>query len=150
MCSFRITPLCLICWISACIYGAAVAEGQKAPMKKDDSDIRPIVLKGHVEEVRHVVFSPDDKMIASTGRDGTVVLWDVATAKEVRRLPQNKNYIAELAFSPDGKTLATYGRFYDGKVRVWDVQSGTLRYEFEQRVVGAGFDKHGCASGVCA
>jgi WD40 repeat protein len=62
--------------------------------------------------------------------DGTVRLWDVATGKEMKRLPRNKNYIAELAFSPDGKTLATYGRFYDYKVRVWDVTTGKLRYQF--------------------
>jgi WD40 repeat protein/HEAT repeat protein/tRNA A-37 threonylcarbamoyl transferase component Bud32 len=48
-----------------------------------------------------VVFSPDSKQLAA-GR-ATTVLWDVATKAEVRTLKGE----GRLAFSPDGKNLAT-------------------------------------------
>ena len=51
-----------------------------------------------------------------------VVLWDVAGRREVRRLTGHTSGIWSIAFSPDGRTLATAGS--DPVARLWDVATG--------------------------
>jgi WD40 repeat protein len=57
---------------------------------------------------QHVVPSPDGKLLASdTYQEGPVRLWDAKTGKEVATLdPGSRNWPLQIAFSPDGKTLA--------------------------------------------
>jgi RNA polymerase sigma factor (sigma-70 family) len=74
-------------------------------------------------------FAPDGKLLASAGADSNVRLWDPATARELAQLEGHAGYIVGLAFSPDGKWLATTGEPYLGEngiradrtVRLWDV-----------------------------
>jgi WD40 repeat protein len=40
-------------------------------------------LRGHIDELESVAFSPDGKILASGGKDGTVRFWDVASRKEI-------------------------------------------------------------------
>jgi dipeptidyl aminopeptidase/acylaminoacyl peptidase len=54
-----------------------------------------------------MAFSPDSKMLCCTdGRDG-IDLWEVQTGQLRRRWHADANYIGLVAFSPDGKTLAS-------------------------------------------
>jgi WD40 repeat protein len=77
----------------------------------------------------NVVFAPDGKSLASSGKEGLVRLWETATGKEVRRFAAHTAdglaYVNALAFSPDGKTLLGGGG--DGTARLWDVATGTER-----------------------
>jgi WD40 repeat protein len=41
------------------------------------------MLRGHTAEVEAASFSPDGKLLASGGKDGTFRLWDLASRKEV-------------------------------------------------------------------
>jgi WD40 repeat protein len=57
------------------------------------------------EEIRHVAFAPAGGTLASVTRDGTIQLWSTATGKKLRRFKEAG--ADQLAFAPDGKTLAS-------------------------------------------
>jgi hypothetical protein len=47
------------------------------------------------------------------------------------RSPWHEGPVVSLACSPDGRTVCSAGR--DGRVRVWDLATGELRWQFERR-----------------
>jgi WD40 repeat protein len=66
--------------------------------------------------VNSLSVSRDGRLAAGTA-DGTIRLWDVHTAGELASMHGHTQAVAALAFSPDGKTLASCGR--DGDARLW-------------------------------
>ncbi len=71
--------------------------------------------------VEVVAFAPDGKTLAMASREGTVHLWDVATAKVLQSLKGHSSAVQAMTFSPDGRTLASGG--VDQMVRLWNVQT---------------------------
>jgi WD40 repeat protein len=65
--------------------------------------------------------SPDGKFVAR-GVDKVVSIFDAATRKEVLRFAGHTDRVSALAFSPDGKLLASGS--LDKSVRLWDVAIG--------------------------
>jgi WD40 repeat protein/predicted Ser/Thr protein kinase len=94
-------------------------------------------LRGHTACVAALAFSPDGQRLASASLDlgileryrhpdrpppprGEVILWDVTSGKELRRL----GGFACVSFSPDGKAVATGG----SAPKVWDAATGEERF----------------------
>src|SRR5262249_50668656 len=78
-------------------------------------------FKDHRGTVSGVAFSPDGKRLASAGEDGTVVMRDVTTDREIFRL-RVPAPARTVVFSADGRRLATVSG--DKTVTVWDAARG--------------------------
>jgi len=70
-----------------------------------------------------IAFSPDGRLVATSGIDPLVHIWDVRTGKLVRELEQNVgNAVWALDFSPDSSIIVISGG--DGFASLWDVATG--------------------------
>jgi WD40 repeat protein len=120
-------------------------------------------LRKHIEGIGSIAWSPDGRLLASGAGDGTIIIWDVKTEQPLLTLlgcPQPKGdppapqppceprtssevlsgYIdgaTSVAWSPDGKTLATAGfgfhtsQEYVEAVRLWDINAAKLVATFK-------------------
>ena len=66
--------------------------------------------KGGINKIQ---YSPDNRFLA-------VHLWDVDTGKLIKILPGHSRRVWQVAFSPDGNTIASGSG--DGTVLLWDVR----------------------------
>jgi WD40 repeat protein len=66
-----------------------------------------------------ITFSPDGRLVAMSGTNRTITVWDTETGELKAKLKGGNDGISGFAFSPDGKTAATRN-FLDKSVRLWD------------------------------
>ncbi|HEU4833663.1 MAG TPA: hypothetical protein VFS90_04580 [Pyrinomonadaceae bacterium] len=131
----------------------------------DDSTVRvwkvatgePVkVLRGHTAAVSEVIFSPDQIHFATEAADERAMIWSLDSDKaiEVTGLTGSK---AALAFSPDGKLLATEGGpgtelgvlpEGDYPATVWEVATGKMKFMLrghKDYIAGVSFSPDGNA-----
>jgi WD40 repeat protein len=68
-----------------------------------------------------MAFSPDSRLLAASGSGAqpTVRIWDAASGKEVHRFTGHEGEVTNLAFSPDGRRLASGSM--DTTILIWDI-----------------------------
>lgn len=82
----------------------------------------------HGYEVLSLDVSSDNERFASAGGDRSAFLWDVASARTIRRFGGGSQHghssrVNSVRFAGEGDSLLVSGGF-DTTVRVWDVRSG--------------------------
>ncbi|HLN26171.1 MAG TPA: sigma-70 family RNA polymerase sigma factor [Gemmataceae bacterium] len=91
-------------------------------------------FKDHNDWVMAVAFAPDGTTAASAcgSNDPLIRLWNVKTGKELRSFeahePAGNTAIVSIAYSPDGRMLASAG--FGETVHLWEVATGKERCRF--------------------
>jgi RNA polymerase sigma factor (sigma-70 family) len=88
-----------------------------------------------------VAFHPNGKTVAAAA-DG-IRLWDVKSAREVAVLGGHLSGVSQVAFAPDGKTLAAA---HGNAILLWDIATGKERQQLpghHAEVTGLTLSRHG-------
>jgi WD40 repeat protein len=80
------------------------------------------LYRGTYDDVYSVSFNPDRTILATSGQDKTIRLWDVFTGNLEKTLTGHTGVVHSLSFSPDGLTLVSGSG--DRTIRFWDVNTG--------------------------
>jgi WD40 repeat protein len=81
----------------------------------------------HPNDMRYLVLSPDESLLAAANSDGTITVWDAVTGKERHVLKGHDRIVWNLVFSPDSRYLISNGS--EELVRVWDTASGSMKHQ---------------------
>lgn len=78
-----------------------------------------LILQGHTEKIYSIKFHPfASGLLVSSSYDLSVRLWSLDTGEQVKLLTGHEDQVFSMAWSPDGKLLATVCK--DGKVRIYE------------------------------
>lgn len=97
------------------------------PIKPQEIEISYTTLTSHTHSILNVAFSPNPRnMLAFGSADNLIHMWDTETKSHHRPLRGHTDYVLCVAYSPDGRILASGDK--NGIVRIWNAQTGSLRY----------------------
>jgi WD40 repeat protein len=82
---------------------------------------QPIILQAHQGLAAGLAFSPNGQLVASTGSDLLIKIWDASTGEQLQSLTGHTDYTPQLLFA-DNHTLLS--RSYDATTRQWDLDTG--------------------------
>jgi WD40 repeat protein len=100
------------------------------------SSLKPwATLQGHTSWIRHVTFSPDNRLLASCANDNAISIWDIRATNRsgdaptlLTRITAHDRLVWSLDFAPRHALLASAAS--DNTVRLWDLNSLPTPYEF--------------------
>lgn len=126
----------------------AVAEGKRTfewHLLNARTDRSALTLTGHNKPVVGIAVSKDGKLLATGSAYNSIIIWDVTTYQQTRKIESHKGQVTSLDFSPDGKTLISGST--DKTLRLWDVTTGTeirnYNSEFKQGIYQCKFSNDG-------
>ncbi|KAJ3307604.1 hypothetical protein HDU76_004502, partial [Blyttiomyces sp. JEL0837] len=96
--------------------------------------LQPIITSNFAEIVKTfptVSFHHGTQKLAAGTNEGTVIMYDLKTATKVQILEGHTKALSAVAFSPDGRLIATFS-LPEGNVRFWQPSTG-----FFNSLVGA-------------
>jgi WD40 repeat protein/formylglycine-generating enzyme required for sulfatase activity len=90
-----------------------------------------VAQTGHALWVNAACYSPDARQAVTGGHDGTAVLWDTLSGRELRRFVGHTDEVISVCFSPNGQQILTGSK--DRTARLWDAATGKELMLFDQR-----------------
>lgn len=97
-----------------------VTDGAEALIWETSSRRLRFTLK-HRAQILCAALCADGRFVATGSADQTAQVWDTETGQPISPALTHENPVIRLAFSPDGRRLATVG---GARARVWSARSG--------------------------
>ncbi len=83
--------------------------------------LKPVVFSGHAGRTNSVAFTPDSKLLVTSGEDRVARLWNPSDPREAPvTLRGHADTVFIVGTSPDSRRLATIDK--TGMILVWDLQ----------------------------
>jgi len=124
---------------------ASSARNGSVALWDTESRNRIALLSGHDGRALRLAFSPAEPSLASGGTDAAAILWDVSTrSRLVREIPAHDERVCHVAFSQDGKMVATGA--WDGRILLsgWSGANVPSRYlQHNQKIASFAFSPDG-------
>ena len=99
-----------------------------------------------VDRVEALAIDSRGELFATGGWNGRARIWSLKNATLNHTLDHECDYIYAVAFSPDGKFLATGSNNTDNSIRIWNCETGKpvgAYYGHSDKVVSVAFSKDG-------
>ncbi len=90
----------------------AIADTDNNVTLYDNGGNSTATFSSEQNHILSIAFTPDAKLLATGGKDGTVHLWDVKEGKLVKSMLDTHGRINSLEFSNNGAYLATGGEYF--------------------------------------
>ncbi|XP_072808031.1 protein FAN isoform X5 [Vicugna pacos] len=120
-----------ICWLDSRLYSASwdstVKVWSGVPPEMSAARRHQFDLLAELEHdvgVDTISLNAAGTLLVSGTREGTVTIWDLATATILHQIPCHSGTVCDTAFSPDSRHVLSTGE--DGCLNVIDVQTGML------------------------
>lgn len=81
-------------------------------------------LAGHGSYVFCIAFAPNRTQLASGSSDRSIIIWDLASGKQMRQIKGNFPFLYTVAYCKRGSQLAFGG--LDGYIYIYDIYSDSL------------------------
>jgi WD40 repeat protein len=78
--------------------------------------------------VLSLAYSPDGKLLATSGTNSEIKIWDADTYQEILCCQGHKHWVMFVCFSPDSRYLASASDDYT--VKLWDVSTGQCLHTY--------------------
>jgi WD40 repeat protein/DNA-binding SARP family transcriptional activator len=83
-----------------------------------------VSFTGHTNSLRDAAYSPDSRLIVTSGNDNTARLWQADTGQELRVFEGHSAPVASVAYSHNGRYILTGSE--DGTACLWDAGTGAV------------------------
>ncbi|KAI8127651.1 hypothetical protein FF38_03209 [Lucilia cuprina] len=84
------------------------------------------VLRGHMEDIYDLSWSPNSLFLVSGSVDNSAMVWDVQKGKSMAILNDHKGFVQGVAWDPKNQYIATLST--DRYLRIFDIQSKKVLY----------------------
>lgn len=113
-----------VCWLFA-LLSACDSPGANNGLPATPTPylhIQPYTRASHTDMVTAQAWSPNERLIASAGKDGVVMVWNALNGQTVFTYHSPSAVVTSLAWSPDSTRLVSGGS--DGVAQIWDASTG--------------------------